>query len=268
MENLKIVCLIQNDNTRTDKGLISAFGQDSESELNQFTKEKLYYFDNEGNFITQFGRGENKPKFVFISKSEGRIKPSIVDDNWEIAFVSDDFANSINDFPEILFDENTLLMYHTTPSIEGSSINKIQVNGKTKFLKKGKKGEHTYQQNEGFARLYKITEAWKETDKPGKYTFDKADYEAAKKNIIDWFNLKAKLNATLEFLHKSLGGTPASTDILTSNDDPFDFEKEVNGKTLPKWIVGLIGKTGVEYNQALANVRDALFKEAGITGEN
>jgi len=257
MENYKIVCLIHVDQTNPGAGLPLAFGHDYNSRLNSFIEKHLYSYDSEGNFQTIFGRGAGKHKFISITEKGGEPSWSIFSDNWDILFVSDDYNTDIKNFPEALFDENTLLMYHTTPSIGDGPITQIEAKGGTKKIKKGKKGWHEYDKRGGYTRLYDLTEAW-EQNEDGEYKFSEPKYKAAIKSIIDWFDLNAKLNAALDYLHECLGGE--KVDTTTLKDVGFNLDSKVDGKPSLQELIKIC-ENGFKIT-SLIDLRDSLLENA------
>lgn len=265
-DNLKIVCIVQNIHNDSGRGLACAFNHSSDSQINAFISRCLYSFEG-SQFITKFGH-EREYKYLLFTKNDVIPLATLSEtnnQNWEILFVCDSIAKDL--YPKFIFKPNTLLMYHTTPNIGGDTINAITIDGETLRIGKGKRGEHADLPGQGYQLLLAITEAWKPNEE-GKLELDKQKYKEAKQKIIDWFDLKVKLNTVLEFLHQSLGGTPANQSILAQGDEEFVLGKTHEGKKIKEWISALNNKSGDDYQKALRDVRDVLLKEAGETGEN
>ena len=190
-------------------------------------------------------------KYLFISESQ--VSNSEIA-NWDIVLNTDDNVNF--DDTKVFNRENSLVMFHQFPT---DSANKLS--GKAlKFIR----GYHDNDEGHGYTLLKFLILAWDDQ----KDKFKQPKYNQAIEKLIKWFRLNVKLNKALYFLHMSLGDTPADQSILKNGEEKFDFLKDFNGKTLNTWIESLNGKTGDEYKKTLADVRDALLKEAGAIREN
>lgn len=226
--NLRIVCIIQNDQNESDKGLVHAFEHERQGQLNYFIKTHLYQFEDE-HFRTSFGY-DKKPKFLLITKESVQPKNELnTNDSWEILFICDTI--SIEDYPSYIFTPETLLMYHTKPKIDDNPIYEIRIKIKKEAssdgvniepaiyeirkIKKGKKGEHEPGKEKGYNLLLKLTDAW-ENETIG---FNNEKYAAAKKEIIDWFGINDELEQKLELLHKCLTPEDAASCIVDTENN-------------------------------------------------
>ena len=243
-QDFKIVCIVQNIQGRSSQGLSHTFDKQNNDFINSF----LYTFNND-ELTTAFGYNENKPKYLLISEDNVKSKNQLeTSDKWEILFVCDSI--SLGSYPWDIFDENTLVMFHTTPNIANQEII-TTINGIG--IKKGKKGQHEPYENQGYQRLLKLTEAWENG------SFDKEKYVNAKQYIIDWFGINDELEAKLELLHNCLvpESIPQTLDsLLSSYDGEFkDFKNEITNKN------EIIDKSAFdkEYIDALAKFRNALL---------
>jgi hypothetical protein len=251
-DKFKVVCIVKNDSNRNSEGLRNAFNE----QTNTFIEK--YFYTSAAKFSEEFGNN-TKNKFLLINQNSvtPNANPPGNDESWDILLVCDNTPIEI--IRNIPFIPVTLVMYHQEPSDAKSHFEGLQ---KDRKIRKCKHGQHVYNPSEGYQRLFELTEAWHLVEQTGK--FNPEEYNAAKKKIIDWFGVNEKLNAALEFLHKSLGVTPANKSILTEGEERFDLTKKYKEKSLEKWIEDLKGKTGDEYNAVLRNVRDGLLQEAGV----
>lgn len=254
--NYKIICIVKNDSNRASEGLRHAFHE----ETNEFIK-KNFYIDSR-NFSSEFGNNTAN-KFLLIKQDS--VKPmngsQINSEAWDILLVCDNV--DLKDIKEIPFTGETLVMYHNDPTDAKKTFEDLQ---KEQKIRKCKQGAHVHDPDQGYTLLLELTKAWKDNN------FVHQEYNQAKEKLIKWFGLNEKLNAALELLHGSLGGTAAETNILTNGYEKFNlsqiYKKEKIEKKLEDWIKDLEGKKEDEYNITLAIVRDALLEQAGVTGEN
>lgn len=269
--NIRIICLVQNqtmeETGNESKGLYHTF----KNKTNDFIKTFLF---SEGcNEI--FLGNDNNPCYLLISNggvTRKKFGELTKEDKWEILFIHDSIdPDKYHDF---IFDKNTLLMYHQTPSIsELDSIRSVTIRNLTHELLKGKKGRHEPTKSGGYALLFELSEAWELQDNK-QLGFTPKKYEAAKQGIINWFGLNAKLNAALEFLHQSLGNSQVSKSILTEPDCFSEDELEVQEKNIETKefysINTLIIKlqnhqiTNPNYYPTLRIIRDRLLAKAGV----
>ncbi len=280
--DFKIICIVQNNEKTNSKGLAHVFKHDSIEGLGNiclFIKDFLYHFDENGNFHTNFGypaNDNNKTVFHFLPGNEkcknNEMEQFAIPEKWDIVLMCDslDINNNNNKiFFEKLCTSKTLVLFHKKNEDSNYMRNCETIFNellKSKKLKKYKCGRHESDDNNGYELLSGIFKAWNGAN------FDIQSYNQAKEKLIKWFGLNEKLKKALEFLHSSLGGTPASTSILTNGDEKFDlsfkYKKDKVEKTLEEWINDLKGNKGDDYYKALAIVRDALLEHAGVTGEN
>ncbi|KKQ32928.1 MAG: hypothetical protein US49_C0004G0032 [candidate division TM6 bacterium GW2011_GWF2_37_49] len=249
--NFKIVCIVQNIHDKSEQGLSCAFNKN----VNTFIKKYLYEITDK-KLHSKFGH-QIQNKFLLFNSTKFIAKTNITNGcDWDVLFVCESIV--LNDNYNFIFDENTLVMYHSTPHISNSlTINTIA----NKVIKKGKKGKHEPGNKNGYELLFDLTEAYEENQ------IDEEKYNKAKEKIIRWFDLNEKLNAVLEFLHESLGGSTIKKSILTKCGDKFNLNKDTyKDKSLSKWIDLLTPDE--KYIDALADVRDALLSQPGVTGEN
>lgn len=254
--NCKIICIVENDSNSPGEGLRQAFHE----ETNKFIQK--YFYTNSSLFSSEFGN--NTPnKFLLIKHDSVKPMggPPENGEAWDILLVCDNVP--LGDIKKIPFTGETLVLYHQKPTDAKKTFEDLQ---KEKKIRKCKQGAHIHYPMEGYTLLKDLTAEWNGTE------FETQKYNQAKEKLIKWFGLNEKLNKALEFLHSSLGGKPASTGILTNGDEKFElslkYKNDVVEKTLQEWINELNSKKGAEYNKALANVRDALLEQAGVTGEN
>lgn len=268
IDKFKIVCFVHNEQKKSQMGLVHAFGIDKyNNRINAFIQKKIFDYPN-GDFSTNFGYDiSEKPSFLLIKKDSVTPKFDLLEkDHWDILLVCDNFKSELKDYSPLIFSPDTLVMYHNRKPVNAENHLQYLLAGNK--IKKYKQGRHEDTPDGGYQRLYELTKAWNiKNDNDEEFKFNLSEYDEAKKKIVEWFGVNDKLNAGLEFLHKSLGGIPASISILTRNG-LFDLGKTVNGKTLQSWIDELKNKTGEAYKKALRDVRDVLLKEAGATGEN
>lgn len=260
-KDFKIICFVRNELEQGRlKGLFHVFGDSFHPDECPFISKFIYYQGNVNKGI-KFGLNVDN-KFLLISKDkEPEIKSTITNnDVWDILLVSQDIT-----FPQnFTFSKEMLVMYHGNNNENKQYVeNNIKEN-----VRKIKPGHHEPREEEGYFYLKGIADAWDAKN----VKFKLPDYDLSKEKLIKWFGLNEKLNAALELLHGSLGGTAAKTNILTNGYEKFNlsqiYKKEKIEKKLEDWIKDLKGKNGEEYNNALAIVRDALLEQAGVTGEN
>lgn len=261
---IKIICIVKNDSSDNSSGLIHAFDGDT----NDFIKK--YFYESKTDFSTLFGNQTNY-KYLLINKNSviPKNEPPSNQDVWDILLVCDNIdddaknSNEIKEIKKIPFTPKTLVMYHQQPQEVNKYFNDLQNNN---IIRKCKEGHHEPNPEEGYQLLLELTKAWNGTE------FESQAYAEAKRKLIKWFSLNEKLNKALEFLHKSLGGTPADISILKNVDEQLNLQVMLKNdnkeKTLQEWIDVLKVKKGIEYNQTLAIVRNALLEQAGVTGEN
>jgi len=202
----KVVCIFNKDR------LSNALG----NKLYESSFRKTYMLNN---------------KKVFLSESNISFDEPF--NGWEILLHADNYVDFTD---KDIFNENTLVMHHTTPanSVDGLS--------KTNVIKY-KQGKHENKVEDGYTLLKYLISAWNEKENK----FKPKEYEEAKQKLIDWFGLKEKLNAALEFLHKCLAG-----DMQDLPNNFSSCEKHFNTWKTNQSIDGL------------SDLRDVMLKEVGV----
>lgn len=252
MKEKKIVCIVSIEAQKIDGSihntLIDVYGQN------------LTQLDFYNNFLINLSN-KNRYKYLIMSKSEISLVENIKSsDNWEIVFVAD---NKVDFNDRNVFNNNALVMYHSFPPDTDKRINDLE--NFYQIVIKKRKGCHENYRDGGYIILNDLINAYNNENNQ----FDPIEFDKAKNELIKWFypeEMLKKLNKALEFLHSSLGGEVA--DIKSLQEIGFNlnafFEHEKEQKTLEEWINNCIGKKDNAYLQALAIVRDALLKQAGV----
>lgn len=195
MEKIKII-VISNFHNNAEKGILKIL----EDRQADFVRNHLFELSVEGKTRKYETLITNEYPFLFLSKD--KVQREFFD-NWQILFITDTYptGNYRND----IFDTDTLVMYHTTPS----DIEKFLA---TTNIKSKKKGSHEPEEREGYSIINYLINAYDAT----KDGFDEVKYNDAIKKLIDWFPIdviKAKLNlpdgnlstaAKLSILHNCL----------------------------------------------------------------
>jgi len=222
-------------------------------------------FNDESITLDLFNNLYNLIPFLLITKGGITSKVALTDEStWDILLIHDknEEQNKAKDLKFLnYFTKDTLVMSHEHANgfLQKAKLQEMVNNGE---IKKYKIGMHIGGDHNGYALLKYLVKA------RDNKNFLSKQYDEAIEKLIKWFNLNEKLNAALDFLHQSLGGTHGDINILTKGDEKFDLDRETyeefGNKYLRELIQELNSKTGGNYYEALRNVRDVLLMEEGI----
>lgn len=182
-QNPRIV-LIANFHNDTDKGILNALDDDDRKKA--FVVAHLYELSSMSpHFVSRITKAN---PYVYIS--QGKVSSEPIKD-WQVLFMADTL--SIAEYPDEIFDPQTLVMYHTTPGDLASFL-------ATKLIKGKKQGMHEPGEENGYALIGYLIDAY---DEPS-HSFNGAAYDAAIEMLTEWFDIDEVLEAKLDLLHNCL----------------------------------------------------------------
>jgi len=173
--------------------------------------------------------------YLYLGQDSVSAKPIR---NWRVLLISDGLETK--NYPNDIFDPDTLVMYHTVPSKMANFLDNKNISSK-------KQGYHEPGEENGYPLINRLVAAY-ETD--GK--FKGTEFYDAVDRLIEWFGVNEVLEAKLNLLHDCLDKVPSSLDNLlkTEYGASFDdFRRKATGKRWPDQ----------EYIDALTELRQSLL---------
>jgi hypothetical protein len=193
MDDYRVLCIVRNDYEDCENGLIKCFKK-SNSEIIQSLLYKYSMDDNRKETMEIVLGADNHSKCIYFINNQnptlGKVSASL---KWDLLLVHD--SVELDKYPDAWFNENTLVIYHTTPENTNAFLTKKKEAGKLKELKQGM---HEYGDDKGYPRLLKVFESIENG------VLNQKKYSTAHRSIINWFEIHDKLEAGLKFLHNCL----------------------------------------------------------------
>jgi len=218
----KRIVIVCNFSRSQDQGLLKTLG--ATYRFSPFVQTYLYDFKNNDYSakITQ-----SNP-YLYIKETGVSTRPIR---DWRILLIADSLETK--DYPEDIFDSDTLVMYHTVPIDVAEFLDRKAASAQKK------QGEHEPYEECGYPLLNRVVAAY---DLDGN--FRGQDFNDALERLVDWFGVDEVHEAKLNLLHDCLSTVPDSLDELLDAEykTAFDiFRKKAAGRKWPdkKYISAL-----------------------------